>query len=112
MKLDAVVIGAHPDDAEISTLHGEFFGDPTPTDVITFPMDDDAVEIVVSVECARRCAVEYGHAIRAELALYIVHGLLHVCGYDDVETRDRERMREAERAILTRLGMVVRAVDR
>ncbi len=98
------------DDAEIAALHGEFLGDPTPTDVITFPLDD-GVEIVVSVECARREARARGHAIRAELALYVVHGVLHVCGYDDIEARDRARMRAAERAVLDALGVVVGAVD-
>lgn len=109
-RLDLEVSLLLTDDAEIARLHGEFLGDPTPTDVITFPLDD-AVEIVVSVECARRCARELGHTIRAELALYIVHGLLHVCGHDDVRAADRCRMRAAERAILAALGMSVHAVD-
>ena len=98
------------DDAEIAALHGEFLGDPTPTDVISFELDDGA-ELVVSRDTARRCAREHGHTIAAELALYIVHGILHVTGYDDVRPRDRERMRVAEREVMRRLRLRVRPVD-
>lgn len=98
------------DDAEIAAIHGEYLGDPTPTDVISFALDDGA-ELVVSRETARRCAREHGHTIGAELALYIVHGILHVTGYDDVRARDRVRMREAERAVMRMLRLRVRDVD-
>jgi probable rRNA maturation factor len=98
------------DDAEIAGLHGEFLGDPTPTDVLSFAIDDGA-EVVVSVETARRVARRSGHSLRAEVALYIVHGILHAVGFDDVRARDRRRMREAERAILDRLGLRVGEVD-
>ena len=99
------------DDAEISRIHGEFLDDPTPTDVISFPMDDSA-ELVVSTETARRVAAEHGHDWQAEVALYIVHGLLHCCGFDDIEEGDRQQMRIAERAVLGQLGLEVAAVDR
>ena len=98
------------DDREIAALHAQFLGDPTPTDVISFE-DDDGAELVVSKETARRCAREHGHTIAAELALYVVHGILHTTGFDDVTARDRERMRMAERAIMQRLRLRVRPVD-
>jgi probable rRNA maturation factor len=98
------------DDAEIAGLHGEYLGDPTPTDVLSFAIDGGA-EVVVSVETARRVARQSGHAMRAEVALYIVHGMLHAVGFDDVRASDRRRMRAAERAILDRLGLSVREVD-
>ena len=98
------------DDAEIARLHDEFLGDPTPTDVMSFEMDDGA-EVVVSVETARRVAKQNGTAMRAEVALYIVHGLLHTVGFDDKDAEQRVRMRAAERAILDRLGLDVRNVD-
>ncbi|MHC4514581.1 MAG: rRNA maturation RNase YbeY, partial [Planctomycetota bacterium] len=56
------------DEAEIARLHGEFLGDPSGTDVLSFPMDD-GVDVVVSVERARREARARGHTIKAELAL-------------------------------------------
>ena len=98
------------DDAEIAALHAEHLDDPTPTDVMSFEVDGGA-EIVVSVETARRVAKARGHRARAEIALYIVHGLLHTLGHDDVRARDRMRMRAAERVVLERLGLFVHAVD-
>lgn len=98
------------DDAEIARVHADFLGDPSPTDVISFDLDGQA-EIVVSVQTAKRTANSHGHALRAEVALYVVHGLLHVCGFDDIAPRDRARMRAAERAVLQRLSLVVADVD-
>lgn len=98
------------DDAEIAALHARFLGDATPTDVISFLLDD-AAELVVSRETARRSARTHGHTIRAELALYIVHGILHLTGFDDVRARDRVRMRAAENEVMHRLRLRVRPVD-
>lgn len=98
------------DDREIARLHRDYLGDPTPTDVISFDLDGSA-ELVVSVETARRVAKQCGHLVRAEVALYVVHGLLHVCGFDDRTPRERRRMREAERAVMRSLRLVVRDVD-
>ena len=79
----------------------------TPTDVISFELDG-AAELVVSKQTARRCAREHGHTIAAELALYIVHGILHTTGFDDRTPRDRTRMRAAEQAVMQRLRLRVR----
>lgn len=98
------------DDAEIACLHEQFLGDPTPTDVISFDLDGVA-ELVVSVQTAKRCSASHGHTLRAEVALYVVHGILHVCGFDDVRARDRLAMRAAERAVLCALGLRVHDVD-
>lgn len=97
-------------DAEIAELHNEYMDDPTPTDVMSFEIDGGA-EVVVSVETARRLAAANGTSIRAEVALYIVHGILHTVGFDDVDADDRRRMREAERAILASLHLRAREVD-
>jgi probable rRNA maturation factor len=98
------------DDAEIAQLHAQFLGDATPTDVISFDLEDSA-ELVVSVETARRVARERGHRARDEVALYVVHGLLHVCGHDDHGVRARRRMRAAECCVLDALGIAVAPVD-
>ncbi len=97
-------------DEEIAGLHDRFMGDPSATDVISFPMDD-GVDLAVNVERAERVADRCGHAVEAELALYIIHGILHVCGYDDIALEDRERMRAAEREVLATLGLHVSPVD-
>jgi probable rRNA maturation factor len=98
------------DDAEIAGIHDRFLGDASPTDVISFAIDG-AAEIVVSVETAARCARARSHALAAEVALYVVHGILHLCGYDDGRPRARARMRRAERDVLAALGLEIGDVD-
>jgi probable rRNA maturation factor len=96
------------DDAEITRLHGDWFDDPTPTDVISFDLGEDepgpAGELYVSVERARDEARARDLPLERELALYVVHGALHLCGFDDREEGDRRRMRAAEARVLARLA--------
>ena len=94
---------AFVDDATIAKVHGDFMDDPTPTDVITFPADpemESAGEIVVSVDHAFERAKDFGEPFGRELALYLIHGWLHLAGYDDREEQDRKRMRAAEKEAL------------
>lgn len=84
-------------DAEIARVHGEFLQDPTPTDVITFHHG----EILISTETAARQAVEHGQTFDHELALYIVHGLLHLAGWDDHDPAEARAMAETQQRILT-----------
>ncbi len=109
-RKDLIVSVLLTDEAEIASLHGEFLDDPTGTDVLSFPMDD-GVDVVVSVERARREANTRGHTIKAELALYLVHGLLHACGYDEVGDADRMRIRKAEQEVLQRLDLRIAPPD-
>ena len=97
-------------DAEIAQLHARHLGESSPTDVISFELDGGA-EIVISVETALQNARRHGHSLRAEIALYIVHGILHTTGFDDIRARDRARMRAAERTVMQRLRLHVHAVD-
>jgi probable rRNA maturation factor len=84
------------DDAAIAGVHGQFLGDPTPTDVITF----DHGEILVGVETAARQAAEHGEPLGRELLRYLVHGLLHLAGHDDHEESARRCMHgEQERIV-------------
>lgn len=90
------------DDSKISELHLRFMGDPTSTDVITFPHDDEfhsgdtpvsteeglqtvQGEIVISTETAVRQSQEHDTHAEYETLLYVVHGVLHLLGYDDHE---------------------------
>ena len=61
-------------------------------------------ELVIGVEVAKVQASERGHEIGAELALYVIHGLLHLCGYDDHDDDEIKKMRERERHYLRTLG--------
>jgi probable rRNA maturation factor len=62
-------------------------------------------EILASAEMAAQMAPQFGWSARDELSLYLVHGLLHLCGYDDQTPRDRRTMRGREQAILKELGV-------
>jgi len=91
---------------EISRIHGQFMQDVSPTDVITFPGDSDeglAGEICVCPEIARDYALENGKDFSQELALYLAHGYLHLCGFNDTEETERLEMRRAENVAMQTL---------
>lgn len=98
-------------DARMSALHAQFMGISGPTDVLTFPLDHDARgrvtagEVVVCVPEAVRRAGEAGVSVERELLLYALHGLLHLCGYDDRTEPGYRRMHRREDMILTQLGV-------
>ena len=99
------------DDRGIARLHEQWLGITGPTDVITFDMSDDARpgvmhgDIAVSAETARRTARELGWQPRHELAYYVVHGILHLAGYDDHDPADRRAMRARERLLMRAAGL-------
>jgi probable rRNA maturation factor len=98
-------------DRTMSALHERFMNLPGPTDVLTFPLEFDsrgrvtAGEVIVCVPEARRRAKEHGVAVRDELLLYALHGMLHLCGFDDRTARGYALMHRTEDDILTRLGI-------
>jgi probable rRNA maturation factor len=97
------------DQAAIHAINRSHLGHDWPTDVISFPLSDptDAVlagELVVSGEMAATTAAEIGADPRDELALYVVHGLLHLCGYDDLSEADASAMRRREGELLAACG--------
>lgn len=83
-------------DRIIARVHEEFMGISGPTDVITF----DHGEIVISADTAKAQAAEYRQPVEIEIALYIVHGLLHLNGYEDARKRDAMRMQKAQERIM------------
>ena len=86
---------------EHCAAHQRFLNDPSATDVMAFPYDDDCCgELLVNVEMALRRAPEFPHGPVHELLLYVVHGTLHLLGFDDHQPRDIENMRAAEQNIL------------
>jgi probable rRNA maturation factor len=103
------------DDRRIAAVHRRWLGLPGPTDVITFDLSAGtagppqagvlAGDIVVSTETARRMARAVGWTPRQELAYYVVHGLLHLTGYDDHAPADRRVMRARERAVMKACGL-------
>lgn len=87
-------------------LHADFLDDPSPTDVITFPGDPEeemAGEICVSVDTAQSFAKEHGLEFSSELTLYLVHGWLHLAGFNDLNEEDRQVMKKEEQVYMTLL---------
>jgi len=106
--LSLVVVG----DEEMAALHEEHLGQPGSTDVISFDLDDpgEGEERTVGevIVCADRAAAEARRRRRPagdELALYVVHGVLHVAGFDDHDPVMRRRMRRREREVLAAAGI-------
>jgi probable rRNA maturation factor len=99
------------DKAEITKLHADYFNDPTPTDCISFPIDEEEeaspYRLLGEVFVCPETAIEYAQKHKGdpyeETKLYLIHGLLHLMGYDDIEEADRQEMRNAEERHLQRL---------
>lgn len=127
---DATVGITLVDNRSIEEMNLQFRGIAAATDVLSFPMleiqagcmDLDEEEfindvhpetgsvilgdIVISMEKMREQALEYGHSFERELGFLVVHGMLHLLGYDHVEEADMNIMRSKEEAILKSLSLV------
>ncbi len=93
-------------DAAMAKIHADFMGDPTATDVITFEGDSAvglAGEICVSADTAATYARAQCGDFATELTLYVVHGWLHLAGYDDLRPVKKRRMRAAEKRAMALL---------
>lgn len=105
---EAKVTLAFVDDATIAGLNQRFLQHQGPTDVITFPYSRGKKlegEVAIGVEVAQREAADRGHDVNTELCLYVIHGTLHLCGYDDRTKRGAAEMRSKERAYLKQLNL-------
>jgi probable rRNA maturation factor len=107
---EAEVSLAFVDNATIHQLNKRYLGHDEPTDVLSFPLSEPgakrlAGELVLGVEVAQGQARARGHDVQAELALYVIHGLLHLCGHDDHDAEARRAMRARERHYLAALGL-------
>ncbi|MGB7978682.1 MAG: rRNA maturation RNase YbeY [Chlamydiales bacterium] len=88
----------------ISAMHAEFFQDPTPTDCISFPIDESHLgEIFVCPAAAVRYAAKKKGDPYSETALYMIHGLLHLIGYGDLEPEEKREMRKKEKSCMRHL---------
>jgi len=92
------------DDAGIRKLNREFHHTDAPTDVLAFDYGAGEGEVIVNVERAFAVAEQYRNTASGELALYIVHGILHLHGHDDLTPAKRRKMRVAERRLLAQLA--------
>jgi probable rRNA maturation factor len=87
-------------DRRMAILHRNFLGQSGPTDVLTFQHG----EIFISVDTARRQARAFGNSLLRELKLYIVHGLLHLHGFDDQIASEAHKMKSEQERILKICG--------
>jgi len=87
-------------DKRIAEIHRRFMNEPAPTDVITFQHGD----IVISAETAKRQARQFGTTVVHELRLYLVHGLLHLCGFDDKTSAGAAEMKRVQERIVRSLS--------
>ncbi|MFZ5946043.1 MAG: rRNA maturation RNase YbeY [Bacillota bacterium] len=108
------------DDEEIRDLNKTYRRKDVPTDVLSFAMQEEGEgeinildgeeeillgDIVISLETAQRQAQEYNHSFEREVAFLMVHGLLHLLGYDHLNESDTQKMRQKEEELLTGAGL-------
>jgi rRNA maturation RNase YbeY len=92
-------------DPEIHALNRQYRGKNKPTDVLSFPLADELQpfllgDVVISIETAARQAQRRGHTLREELQTLLVHGILHLLGYDhEVSRSEAIRMHRKEREV-------------
>jgi probable rRNA maturation factor len=104
-------------DGGIRRLNRQFRGIDRPTDVLSFPAgagiharEKLAGDLAISVPTARRQAIEQGHRLAVEIKVLILHGLLHLAGYD--HESDTGQMARCERALRARLGLPQGLIER
>jgi len=99
------------DDQRIQKLNNEYLSIDAPTDVLAFPAgftDPDTGhnylgDVIISFPQAKSQAEKRGHSLEAEIQLLIVHGVLHLLGYDHLESEDKEIMWSAQSQVLSQV---------
>ena len=106
-RLEITLVG----NRQMSQLHGRWKKVRHTTDVLTFDLREQPTrglvdgEIIVCTDVAKASAKQRGTATSAELALYVVHGCLHLVGFDDITARQADRMHRREDELLESLGL-------
>lgn len=105
------------DNETIREMNREYRDKDAATDVLSFPMyeadeeidDEEEIlfgDIVISLERAQEQCEEYGHSLEREVMYLLVHGLLHLAGYDHMEEEDKKEMRAQEEKLLAVIGAI------
>ena len=102
-EIEATIVS----DRAIARVHRTFFNDPTPTDVITFPNG----EILIGAGVVAGNAARFGNTPNEEAALCLIHGLLHLAGWDDQTDHDAKDMRRKQEQIFKMARRVVCSRD-
>jgi probable rRNA maturation factor len=93
-------------DVTIARLNAQYHATPGPTDILSFDYGDGEGELIISVGHAVAQARRFRTTVAREIVLYVVHGILHLNGYNDLRQRDKRRMRAAERRLIGRLSRI------
>lgn len=111
----AIISIAVVDDATMHELNRQYLQHDYPTDVLSFLLEDDddriEGEIIISADYAAREAEQFGWSSQEEMLLYVIHGSLHLVGYDDLEPELKTEMRAKEREYLATFGLTPRYDD-
>jgi len=109
-RVKAVVLNVHiTDSRQIKKVNRKYLNSTRDTDVISFDLSDSFeplrhFDLIVNAEMAQKKADRFGHKFESELALYVIHGLLHNLGYDDIEPEKAKKMHRMEDKILIEFG--------
>lgn len=92
----------------IQSLNSQYRSIDSPTDVLSFPLDDERMlgDVIICTEIAEEHATEYGHSTEREIIYLFVHGLLHLLGYDHEDETDRKAMRQREEEVMEHIGVI------
>ena len=106
-------------DAVVRDLNRRYRGEDAPTDVLSFALREDAEDfvlppgesmrlgdVIISLPAARRQARQAGHSVEREVALLLIHGVLHLLGYDHAVEMEERLMKSREAALLSSLGVL------
>ena len=86
-------------DRMMRSLNRSYHNCDCPTDVLAFDYGDKFADIIISLDTARRNSKTYKTSFKNEILLYLIHGILHLAGYNDANTKDRKRMYDKQEEI-------------
>jgi len=97
------------DDNYLAEMHDRYLDDPHKTDVMTFNLGEDDIEgeVYISYERALEQAKRFNVSFEEEITRLLIHGLLHLAGYDDLEKDDRDKMKEVENSLLNKYFVII-----
>ncbi|MDY7010287.1 MAG: rRNA maturation RNase YbeY [Planctomycetota bacterium] len=112
-SVDVAIVDAD----EIESVNRRYLNHPGPTDVLSFDLSDEgaraiSAQIIVCSEVATTEAPHHGLSAEDELTLYVIHGLLHLVGYDDAEKEQAERMMTRQEQILAEFNRTRKLTDK
>jgi len=99
-------------DEIIKGLNNDFRGIDRPTDVLSFPSDEEGFlgDFAISLCRAKEQAKEYGHSLEREITFLCAHAMLHLCGFDHEDEESEKAMRQEQRKILKETGYDIREI--